>query len=108
MRRVIIGTLSIILGTILLIDSLPGITGYIISETDGFSLLSFFGFIFLICGFALFILEARENRKVIKVKGTDKRRWVIKIKILFSHRKTKKEGDNKNGEEKSKKKKINF
>ena len=68
MRKIIIGTLSVMLGTLLLMDSLPGITGYVISNGDGSSLLSVFGFIFLICGFALFILEVRKDRKVIKAQ----------------------------------------
>ena len=61
MRRQIIGTLSIILGTIIILDSIPGITGNIISEQTGLNLISFFGLIFLVCGVALFFLEAREN-----------------------------------------------
>ena len=60
MRRQIIGTLSIILGTILIMDSIPGITGNIISEQAGLNLISFFGLVFLVCGLALFFLEARE------------------------------------------------
>ena len=61
MRRQIIGTFSIILGTILVLDSIPGITGNIISEQTGFNLVSVFGLIFLACGLALFFLEARET-----------------------------------------------
>ena len=66
MRKVIIGTISIILGVVLLMDSLPGITGYVISTQETINLLSIFGFIFLICGFALFVLEAREKQKTEK------------------------------------------
>jgi len=69
MRKVIIGTLSIMLGTILLMDSLPGLTGYVISESTGFNLLSILGLIFLICGLTLFVLEAK-NGKVIKAEKT--------------------------------------
>ena len=61
MRRPIIGTLSIILGTILILDSIPGITGNIISEQTGFNLISVLGIIFFICGIALFFLEIRET-----------------------------------------------
>ncbi|MDP3991916.1 MAG: hypothetical protein U1B79_00935 [Candidatus Pacearchaeota archaeon] len=61
MRRKIIGMFSIILGTIIILDSLPGITGNIISEQTGLNLISFFGLIFLVCGLALFFLEARET-----------------------------------------------
>lgn len=72
MIKVVVGTLSIMLGTMLLIDSIPGITGYVIVENTGFNLLSFLGLIFLICGLVLFVLEAR-NAKVIKAKKLDKK-----------------------------------
>jgi len=63
MRRQIIGTLSIILGTIIILDSIPGITGNIISEQTGLNLVSVFGLIFFVCGLALFFLEARETQR---------------------------------------------
>ena len=67
MRRQIIGTFSIILGTILVLDSIPDITGNIISEQTGFNLVSVFGLIFLVCGIALFFLEAREAQRKSEV-----------------------------------------
>ena len=63
MRRQIIGTLSIILGTIIILDSIPGITGNIISDQTGLNLASLFGVVLFVCGLALFFLEAKEAQK---------------------------------------------
>lgn len=62
-RRVVIGMLSLVLGTMIVLDSIPGITGNIISQQTGSNLVSVFGFIFLVCGLALFVLEAREQKE---------------------------------------------
>jgi len=64
MRKTIIGTFSVVLGTFLLLDSLPGITGYVVSSQETLNLLSLFGFVFLACGIGLFILEAREKSRI--------------------------------------------
>ncbi len=63
MKRQIIGTISIILGTIAILDSIPSITGNIISNQPGLNLVSLFGIILFVCGLALFFLEAKESQK---------------------------------------------
>ena len=63
MRRQIIGTLSIILGTVIILDSIPGLTGHIVSEQTGLNFVSLFGVVFFVCGLALFFLEAKEEQK---------------------------------------------
>ena len=62
-RKTVIGTFSLIAGIILLMDSIPGITGYVISDQSGFNLFALFGIILLGCGLALFVLEGKERQK---------------------------------------------
>ena len=78
MKRLVVGTLSVMLGAILLMDSIPRITGYVISGSDGFNLLSILGFVFLICGLALFVLEGRHKAKVIKAKRSNNKGISVK------------------------------
>ena len=63
MRKLIIGTLSTAIGAGVFLYSFPVITGNVVSESSGVNLLPLFGSILLVCGVALFFLEAKERKK---------------------------------------------
>lgn len=59
--RIGIGTLSLLIGVFLVLDSSSGITGHIISEQTGRGIGSVFGLAFIIGGLLLFFIEGREK-----------------------------------------------
>lgn len=64
MRRLIIGAVSMAIGAATLLYAFPSIiTGNAIAEGAGSTLVPIFSVILLLCGLALFVLEAKEVKK---------------------------------------------
>ena len=61
--RIGIGTLSLLIGVFLILDSFSGITGNVVSEQTGRGIGSFLGLVFIVGGLLLFALEIQERRK---------------------------------------------
>lgn len=61
--RIGIGTLSLLIGVFLVLDSFSGITGHVVSEQTGKGIGSILGLAFVIGGLLLFALEIQERRK---------------------------------------------
>ncbi len=65
MRRQIIGGASVLIGSISILNSLSGITGFVISEKISTTPSFIFGLVLFIGGLVLFVLETREDKKMI-------------------------------------------
>lgn len=99
MKKKIIGGSSALIGAILILNSLSGITGFVISQQLENTPSLFFGIILFVGGLALFVLEAREGgleknlaRDILKSgKVLSKSREIKKVvdQMGYNYRETK-------------------
>jgi hypothetical protein len=63
--RFFVGIFSLIMGFILILNSLSGITGFVVSENIEKTPSSVFGLVFLISGLALLLIERQEKEGLL-------------------------------------------